>query len=71
MEKSEFIAKFKELLEYDGELDCNTKLDDIEEWDSIALISTAAMLDKAGKKVSVEDLKNVSTVADIANLAGI
>ena len=71
MEKSEFIDKFKELLEYDGELDYNTKLGDIEEWDSIALISTAAMLDKAGKKVSVEDLKNVSTVADIADLAGI
>ena len=73
MNKNEFLEKVKDILqyEYDEELTDTTSLLDIEEWDSLSIISIAALIDSTGKKVTVDELKNIKTVAELLNLAGI
>ena len=73
MNKNEFLEKVKDILqyEYDEELTDTTSLSDIEEWDSISIISIAALIDSTGKKATVDELKNIKTVAELLNLAGI
>lgn len=71
MNKEDFLVKISDVIEYDGELTYESILSDIEEWDSISIISTAAFLDSIGKKVPVDDIKNAKTVAQLANMAGI
>ncbi len=47
----------------------NTLLEEIEQWDSIAVISTIAMLDNVfGKEAEPEKVKNARTVKDILDL---
>jgi len=74
MNRNEFLEKIKDILQYEceEELTYETNLLDLDEWDSISIISTVAFLDSNfGKKVTVQDLQNVDTVEDIAKLAGI
>lgn len=71
MNKDDFLSKLTEILEADEEITYNTQLSNIDEWDSIAVISTAALLDSLGKKVTVDNLKNITTVKELAELAGI
>ena len=47
----------------------NDVLGDFQEWDSLSVLSTIAMLDaKYGVNVTAMDLKDVQTVADLWNL---
>ena len=47
----------------------DTELKSIEEWDSMGVISTIAMLDrKFGKILSAEQIEELKTVQDILNL---
>lgn len=74
MNREEFLEKIKEILSCDsGEiLSFDSNLIDIEEWDSISIISTVAFLDSYfNKKVTVSDLQNVDTIEDLAKIAGI
>ena len=44
-------------------------LDEIEEWDSLSVVSFLAMANATyGKKVKKEDLKNKKTIADLYSL---
>ena len=74
MNRMEFLTKMQDILQYEHEeeLTYNTNLLDVEEWDSISIISTVAFLDSEfGKKVTVSDLQDVDTLEDIAKIAGI
>ena len=74
MNREEFLEKIKEILSCDsGEiLSFDSNLIDIEEWDSISIISTVAFLDSNfNKKVTVSDLQNIDTIEDLAKIAGI
>ena len=74
MNREEFIEKIKDILQYesDKELTYNSNLIDLDEWDSLSIISTVAFLDSEfGKKVTVSDLQNVDTIEDLAIIAGI
>ena len=51
MTKNDFLAKIVEILDSTEEVTFETTLSDIEEWDSITVISVAAFLDSLGKKV--------------------
>ena len=73
MNRDEFLEKIKEILSCDsGEiLSFDTNLLDVEEWDSISIISTVAFFDSHfGKKVTVSDLQNIDTIEDLAKIAG-
>lgn len=74
MNRDEFLARIKDILQYesDEELTFDTNLHDLDEWDSISIISVVAFLDSEfGKKVYVSDLQNVGTIEDLANMAGL
>ena len=67
MELSKKLALIEEALDVEeGSLKPETPLDDVEEWDSIAMLSLIAMLDdEFGKTISGKELKALKTVADI------
>ena len=74
MNRDEFLTNIVDILQIEDEenLSFETNLIDLEEWDSISVISTVAFLDsKFGKKVTVTDLQDAKTIEDIAKLAGI
>lgn len=71
MNREEFLNKIKDLLDVE-ELDYGAYLGDVEEWDSISIISIAAFLNNGlGKSVTVNELKSVQTVDDLAKMAGV
>lgn len=60
--------KFKEQFDYilDSEdYDFETKLSDIEEWDSLAKVSYIALARMAGKVVSAEQINSASAVGEL------
>ena len=74
MNRDEFLTKMQDILQYehDEELTYATNIANLEEWDSISVISIVAFLDSEfGKKITVNDLKDVKTIEEIAMLAGI
>ena len=66
---NEFIEKFKEALDIEGEFDINVELEEFEEWDSMGYISVMSMLDEEyGKEVNANQLKACKTLADLYKL---
>lgn len=72
MNREDFLKIFIDVLQTEDEINFDTKLEDIEEWDSLSMISTVAFLDKDfSVKVSIDDIKNFKTVEDIAKKVGL
>ncbi|MDD5659542.1 MAG: acyl carrier protein [Actinomycetota bacterium] len=67
MTNREKLALLEDMLELDvGELKEDTKLSELESWDSMAKISLIAILDdEFGKKLSAKDIKGFETAKDI------
>jgi len=66
---NEFIEKFKEALDIEGEFDINVELEEFEEWDSMGYISIMSMLDEEyGKEVNANQLKDCKIFADLYEL---
>ena len=67
MEK--FIEKMVDILDSEEEITMDTVLDDLEEWDSLSLVSFMAMANAAyGKKVVPADVKAAETIKDLYEL---
>ena len=61
--KMELVA---ELLELEvGDFTPETKLEELEEWDSLAAISYVVMMDDFGVTANPNDVRNFKTVQDI------
>ena len=71
MNKDEFISKISDIIDSNERLCETSVLDDIEEWDSIAIISTVALFDSLGIKITSKDLKEIKTMSQLIKLAGI
>ena len=67
MEIKEKINKIEEMLEIDeNTLTLDTELNSLDEWDSVAILSTIVMLDEEfGKKLLGEQIQKFHTVKDI------
>ena len=70
MTTEEKLAIIKEILECeDANINANTQLKDIEEWDSLSVLSLIMyMLDNYSIKVSGSDIRNFTKVQDIIKL---
>ncbi|MDG3443003.1 phosphopantetheine-binding protein [Nitrospirillum amazonense] len=70
MNRNEFLAALDEMLELDpGTLKGGETLDDIDSWDSLAVISFIALVDeKFNTVVAGEDLAKAKTVDDLLAL---
>lgn len=67
MTEQDFLAKFKEdVLDTDEEITLDMALDDIEEWDSLSVVSFIAMAKLVtGKKVDRQPILAATTVHDL------
>lgn len=64
-----FIEKLIDALDTEEEICAETVLADVEEWDSLGLVSFVAMAKSAyGKQVNANDVRNAETVQDLFDL---
>lgn len=62
----QFLEKMADILDCEQEVTMETVLADLEEWDSLSLVSFMAMANAAyGKKVSPADVRMAKTIADL------
>ena len=65
----QFIEKIIDVMDIEEEITADTVLEDLEEWDSLSLVSFMAMANAAyGKKVVAADVKMAKTIADLYEL---
>jgi acyl carrier protein len=69
MTNKEKLNHLEELLDIENNtLNEDTKLEDLSEWDSMAIIAVIAMFDSYFEKViTAEEVKRFATVKDIMN----
>lgn len=72
MDNSKKIALLEEMMELDeGTLEVETKLGDIEEYDSMAKLSLIVLMnDEFGKKITINQIKKFQCVQDILDFMG-
>lgn len=72
METNKKLAMLEEMMELDeGTLTVETKLDDIEEYDSMAKLSLIVLMnDEFEKKLTANQIKAFQTVQDILDFMG-
>ncbi len=69
MKADEFITKIADIMDTDAQLTLETKLSDVEEWDSLSAVAFYSFCDsKLGKKIDAEALKAAETVNDLYKL---
>lgn len=62
----------QDVLQRDEPLSMETALTEIEEWDSLAIMGTAAFLShNFSVAMSMDDFRQMTTIADIAAKAGV
>ena len=71
MTKQEFIEKLKKNIQTSMDLDENTLLDDIPEWDSLAMLGLLALFDELEVEIGIEELEECKSIKDILQKAGI
>ena len=68
MTKEECVQEFAELLENE-EINENTKFRELDEWDSLAALSTISTIDdEFGVTINNKDLRSVETVSELYDL---
>jgi acyl carrier protein len=71
MTKQEFADRMAELLETDEKLTPGTNLQDVEEYDSLTVLSVMAFVDKNFKKtLSADQLAKVTTIDSLIAYIG-
>ena len=69
MDSKEFIKKLVELMDTEAELNLSTKLADVEDWDSLSMVSFFSFCNSTlGKKISPDEIKAALTVGHLFNL---
>lgn len=69
MNREEFLENLQEVLQCDDAFKIDATLADIEEWDSLSMMSVLVFFSKAcGIKIEFLAVKNSKTVEDLYNL---
>ena len=69
MNKEEFLEMMIEILDTEETIDMNTKLDTLEEWDSLSSLMFQSQMFKLTKKQIVpKTVKEAETIADLYKL---
>ena len=70
--RDEFLTEMQDVLQTEETLSFETVLEELDEWDSLAVMATMAFLDKNfGVKTSISDYLDIKTLEDIAVKAGL
>ena len=74
MKTKDFINELKEALEIEDEdqkITLETNLNDLEEYDSLSVLSIIAMIDKNfGKQIPSSDFIKITTIKSLSDLIG-
>jgi len=71
MELKDFIEKFAEQFDEtpSEEFEANTEFKELEEWDSLTILTIIAMVDEEfGIKIKAEEIRSVDTVEELFTL---
>ncbi len=69
MKRFDFLKEIIDSIEIEEEINENMVLDDIEEWDSLAAVTTLALFkQKLGLNIGAQDVKKCQTVKDLLDL---
>ena len=71
MNVKELLTIVAETIEYENELHLDQNIEDIEEWDSLGVLSIVSMMDDLSITINLEDLEQIKTVEDFVKLTGI
>lgn len=69
MKTQELLEQIQDAIQRDTALELNMTLDEVEEWDSLAIISLIALYDSFGISLNGSTLRECKKVSDIVNLA--
>ena len=65
----QFIERIIDVMDIEEEITADTILENLEEWDSLSIVSFMAMANASyGKKIVAADVKMAKTVADLYEL---
>ena len=69
MTKENFLERMTDILDVEDEISFDTNLVELEEWDSLSIVSYVAMANAAcGKKVEVKRVREAVTIQDLYDL---
>ncbi len=72
MNRNKFLENLIDVIQTEENINFDTVLEDLEEWDSLSMMATIAFLDREfSVKISLQELKEFNTVEDIAKKAGL
>lgn len=71
MKKDDFLIALEDVLQREEPVNENDDLETYEEWDSLSKMAVMAYFDKTfGKKIKLNDFKQIKLVSDLIKLAG-
>lgn len=71
MTQEEFLKRLVELMDTEAQINLSTRLADLEDWDSLSMVSFFSFCNTTlSKKVSPDEIKAAQTVEDLFKLAG-
>ena len=69
MTKQIFLERMADILDVEDEITLDTNLSELDEWDSLSIVSYVAMANAAcGKKVDVKSVREAVTIQDLYDL---
>jgi acyl carrier protein len=71
MEKSVFLSRLQEELEFESDLELNTNIKDLDEWDSMAaMVLIGFVSDEFGMTLNADDIEAISTIESLIEKIG-
>ena len=71
MDLEKFIKNLTEIIDTEEKLTLETKLADVEDWDSLSLVGFLSFCNsKLGLSITPDEVKAAQTVADLFKIAG-
>lgn len=72
MNREQFLEEFKKAIQTEENITLKSSLLDIEEWDSLGMMATIALLDNIFNiKYTITDMQNMDTVEDLLKNTGL
>lgn len=71
MEKSVFLSRLQEELEFESELEINTNIKDLDDWDSMAaMVLIGFVSDEFGMTLNADDIEVITTIESLIEKIG-
>ena len=71
MKSSEFCSRLKKELEFDSELEINTNIKELDEWDSMAaMVLIGFVSDEFGTTFNADDIAAITTIESLIEKIG-